>query len=331
MSDRAVKVVSSRREATDDLLDRIPVAFVAYDPEAYALGATAADKAVEKLLRSTDRTAVFGQVARKMQASGSFGLLDPEASKEEIARFFEGGDGEVPSGGFIARIEEDVPIRLYDGELDSAALLEWATEQNLAVVLELGGHNFRFVSRRGKALAIAAYDPDEGAKAKTDAFKRELKRYAIRGEFKDDYVYGTMDGKKWAKFLSQFAITEENLPELFVLDAPSRTYWQDASVFGVAEFVAAVKAGEVVPREQEKRKGGALEEVMQAFVDFMPYSLLAMLALFLGVFWLALPRMGGDDLVYPPPPPPPSSTAPPKEEDDDEGTAEENEENKKDR
>ena len=211
-------------------------------------------------------------------------LIRPRSAPKSSARWrarFEDADGPLP-GGFIASIEEDIPVRLYTDGLNSAAFLEWAEEHNLPTVVELGGHNFRLVSRKRKALATGVYDPDW--ETRTDAFKRELKQYAIRGRHRDDYVYGTMDRKKWDKFVAQFNITKENLPELSVLDGPDRTYWQDPSVFGVAEFIAAVKGGEIVTREQQKRKDGALEEVLQAFVDYMPYSLLAMLGLFLGVF-----------------------------------------------
>lgn len=308
MSDRAVKIVSTHEEARAQLLGKSPVAFVAYDPSSDGesastiddSGATEAEKAAEKMIQSTQRTRVFGQVARKFQAQGSFGLMSPEAAPEEVSKFF---DGSVPEGGFVARIEDDVPARIYEGALTTDALSDFVREQNLAVVIELGGHNFRYVSRRGKALAIAVYDPDD--EVKTTKFRRELKQYAIKGAHKDDYVFGAMDGKKWDKFLSQFSIVKENLPELFVIDVPERTYWQDASVFGISEFIAAVKTGEIESREQEKPKSGPLDEFLQAFVDTMPWSLLAMLALFLVVFYLALPRLDDGGLRHPPPPPPP--------------------------
>ncbi|KAL9187144.1 hypothetical protein ACHAXT_010864 [Thalassiosira profunda] len=310
MSERAVKIVSTHEEAKKELLGRIPVAFVVYDPNLDGIssesidasGATDAEKEAEKLIQSTERTRVFGQVARKFQALGSFGLLSPDTTKEELAQFFDGEEGAVPAGGFIARIEEDVPPRIYAGEATTDALVEFVREQNLAVVIELGGHNFRYVSRRGKALAIAVYNPDD--EVRTTQFHRELKQYAVNGAHKDDYVFGKMDGKKWDKFLNQFSIGRDNLPELFVIDVPNRTYWQDASVFGIAEFIAAVKSGEIQSREQEKPQKGPLEEFLQVFVDYMPWSLFLMLALFLTVFYLALPKEVSDVLIPPPMPPP---------------------------
>merc|ERR1719232_2445673 len=301
MSSRAVKMVANYEDAKKELLDKMPVAFVVYDPDAssksvseeqYAInqsGMSDEEKVAERTVLSTERMTIFGQAARKMQAQGSFGLISPGVPREDVAEFFSGDAASMPTGGFIARIEEEVPTRIYAGELSMEAVVDFVKEQNLAVVIELGGHNFRFASRRGKALAVAAYDPND--EVRTERFKREVKRYAVGGAHRDDYVFGTMDGRRWDKFLNQFSIEGENLPELFVLDVPSRTYWQDASVFGVAEFIAAVKNDEIPSREQEKPKSSPLDQFFQAFVDYMPYSLLGMLALFAFVFWLALPRI----------------------------------------
>lgn len=308
MSERAVNIVSSNDEAKEKLLEKIPVAFIVYDPKASASGesstiddsgASDEEKAVEKLIQSTERTRVFGQVARKMQAQGSFGLLSPEGvTPEEIAKFFDGT--KVPTGGFIARIEEDVPIRVYDGAMDMTELSKWAIEQNLSVVMELGGHNFRFVSRRGKSLAIAVFDPED--EVKTKSFRKELKKYAIHGAHKGEYIFAVMDGKRWDKFLKQFSITKDNLPELFVIDVPGRVYWQDASVFGISDFINGVKSGEIQSKEQEKLKQGPLDEFLQLFVDYMPWSLVAFFALFIGAFLVILPMLNSEPPLPPLPP-----------------------------
>ena len=314
MSARAVSIISSYAESKEQLLNKIPVAYIVYDPNASSStssgedntidssGATEEEKALEKLVQSTEMTRVFGQVARKLQAQGSFGMLSPSTTSEEMTKFFDStsssGNG-IPTSGFIARIEDDVPIKLYTGDITTDALTNFVQETNLAAVIELGGHNFRFVSRRGKSVAIAVYNPEDTIK--TTNFKKELKDYAVNGKYKDEYVYGTMDGIKWDKFLSQFSIQKENLPELFVLDVPNRTYWQDPSVFGVSNFITAVQNGEIESREQETRKSGVLDEVLQAFVDYMPYSLFFMLALFGTVFMLVVRLVDGP--IMPPPPP----------------------------
>ena len=325
MSDRAVTIVSTYDDAMRKLLTKShSVAFVVYDPgnndpsssssssvDAVidASGASEADKAAEKMVRRTERTRIFGEVARKMQARASFGLLSHvDATPEEARKFFVhdsgGGDAVVPTsanaadGGFVARIEEGVPIRVHEGELSVSAISDFVAEYNLATVLELSGQNFRFVSRRGKALAIAVYDPDEEHVESTDRIKRELKRYAVSGPHRDDYVFAKMDGKKWDKFLGQFHVRRENLPEFFVVDVPSRMYWQDSSVRGISDFISGVRDGTIASRESVgTSKSGPMDDLMQAFVNYMPWSLGVLFVLFAAVFMLAL-RLGND--VYGP-------------------------------
>ena len=223
MSGAAIQVVSTYDNAKSVLLDRFPVAFLVYDPETTnteessidASGGTDEEKEMMKYIQATERTQVFGQVARRWQAQGSFGLLSPTTSSEDVAKFFA-GSGVTEPKAFIARIEDSVPIKVYNGEMTSDSVSEFVQANNLPIVVDLGGHNFRFAGRKGKPLAIGVYDPKD--EAKTAKFREELKEYAIGGAHKEDYVFGTMDGTKWEKFLGQFAITKKNLPELFVLD-----------------------------------------------------------------------------------------------------------------
>ena len=301
MSQSAVKVVEDVARVYEILVGGAngAVAYVVYDPKEETeeeeesgidkSGATEEEKEVTKLLQSTERTRVFGQVARKYQAQGSFGLLSPSIDKASIAKVLGVGEtNKIPDAGFIARIEEDVPTKFLTGDvINTEAFAEFIKETNIAVMTELGGHNFRFASRRGKPLAIGVYNPNE--EIKTSKFRKEMKQYAVSGQYKEDYVWGTMDGIKWEKFVSQFGITKAGLPEVVILDAPERTYWQDSSVLSVAEFIKAVKDGEIESRLQEKGPKNPLEEFSQLFITYMPWSLFALLTLFVVVFWLALP------------------------------------------
>ena len=300
MSQSAVKVVKDVGRVYEILVGGAngAVAYVVYDPKEQTeeeesgidkSGATEEEKEATKLLQSTERTRVFGQVARKYQAQGSFGLLSPSIDKASIAKVLGVGEtNKIPDAGFIARIEEDVPTKFLTGDvINTEAFAEFIKETNIAVMTELGGHNFRFASRRGKPLAIGVYNPND--EIKTSKFRKEMKQYAVSGKYKEDYVFGTMDGIKWEKFVSQFGITKAGLPEVVILDAPERTYWQDSSVLSVAEFIKAVKDGEIESRLQEKGPKNPLEEFSQLFITYMPWSLFALLTLSVVVFWLALP------------------------------------------
>eukprot|EP00984_Skeletonema_dohrnii_P031421 scaffold23896_cov67-Skeletonema_dohrnii-CCMP3373.AAC.1 len=163
MSQSAVKVVKDVDRVYEMLVGGAngAVAYVVYDPKEQIedeeddsgidkSGATEEEKEATKLLQSTERTRVFGQVARKYQAQGSFGLLSPSIDKASIAKVLGVGEtNKIPDAGFIARIEEDVPTKFLTGDvINTEAFAEFIKETNIAVMTELGGHNFRFASRR---------------------------------------------------------------------------------------------------------------------------------------------------------------------------------------
>ena len=330
MSQRAVRIVKDVNNVYEELVGgdhNGAVAYVVYDPKPErrdsdgentedsesdsdsgidASGATEEEKEATKFIQSTERTRVFSQVANKFQAMGSFGLLPPTIDKADLAKFrhpkvyqladYTGNTDKVPPvTGFIARIEEGVPTKFLTGDdINVEALQEFIKATNIAIMTELGGHNFRFASRRGKPLAIGVYNPDD--EVKTSKFRKEMKQYAVSGQHKDNYVFGMMDGKKWDKFISQFGITKVGLPEVFILNVPERMYWQDSSVLSVAGFIKAVKDGEIESKLQEEQRKNPLEEFSQLFITYMPWSLFAMLTLFVVVFWLAL---GSSDPIRP--------------------------------
>jgi hypothetical protein len=329
-------------DSSDDGEYSAAVAYVVYDPTQHQQqdGGEHEQQDDKQLIQSTELTRVFGQVAQKFQAHGTFGLLPSNIPREHVAQILGVDDGEskdnIPSTGFIARIEEDVPTKFFVPEEQQKkegssvtiedALVEYIKETNIPMLVELGGHNFRFASRRGKPLVIGVYNPEDTIK--TTQFRKEMKSYAVHGQHSTDYVFGTMNGKKWDKFTSQFGITHEGLPEVFILDAPERTYWQDSSVFGVSDFINSVQKGEIEPRVQERRgPKNPLEEFSQMFVAWMPWSLMAMLTLFVVVFWLALPS--SEPLL--PPAPEPVAPSKKKKKDDEEEKEDKEEETKKEK
>jgi protein disulfide-isomerase-like protein len=319
-------------DSSDDEEYSAAVAYVVYDPTQQQQQQDEDDK----LIQSTELTRVFGQVAQKFQAHGTFGLLPSNIPREHVAQILGGSKDNniIPSTGFIARIEEDVPTKFFVPEEQAEgnvsieeALVEYIKETNIPMLVELGGHNFRFASRRGKPLVIGVYNPEDTIK--TTQFRKEMKLYAVHGQHSTDYVFGTMDGKKWDKFTSQFGITHESLPEVFILDAPERTYWQDSSVFDISDFINSVQKGEIEPRVQE-RSGpkNPLEEFSQMFVAWMPWSLMAMLTLFVVVFWLALPS---SEPLLPPAPEPVDGASKKKKDGDDDEKEDKEEETKKEK
>jgi len=303
MSANPVTLVQSYEEALDTLADKPPVsgvAFLAYHP---SLTVDGDDYSMEQLLHSTHLTQVFAQIARKEQAAGSFGLLipPPDSKMETLAKFV--GTSVDTSNGFIVKIESGFEGRLYEGPLDetftSPDMLLFLRQNNLAVVTALGGHNFKALSGKGKPLLIGVVPESTLGK---DPLVDELKDFARVGskDLVDAYNFCYMDGIKWGKFLSQFGVNRDNLPELLILNLHNRTYWHDSTVSGVQEFLEKVASEEIVMQHQ----GDALADAdwftkgQAFFLRYLPWTLLIPIAFFAFIIVVILPLgYNGDDSI----------------------------------
>jgi len=308
MSSSAVVLVKSAAEVMDQLVEKNMdgVAFLAYDPAAAAFGKKDDEKEVEldEFIQSTKLTQVFGQVARKMQAQASFGLLSSDIAPAELQTL---GLDKL-DGAFLVKIEKDILHRpkVYKGDINSLDYLNFVKENNVALVSLLGPHNFRTLTTMGKPLAIGVYDP-EGDEAKSKEFEKELKSFALDGpnQMTEKYHFALMDGKKWGKFVSQFSIESDALPDIFILNAEEKTYWQDATITSsssggvVSAFFKAMENGEIESRKQSRgRAGGPFGVVIQAFLDNLPYSAIALAGIifaFFAVFYFSFDDYPDDE------------------------------------
>ena len=250
---------------------------------------------VEKYLASTTATQVFGQVARKLQDRGNFGLLHPSA-KKDLQKLGLAGKMKGP---LIAKIEKDADPVVYAGEFNSMDLLDFIKENNVALVTNLEGRNFRSLAHLGKPLFIGVVNPtDSKRNDEMISFTASLREFAKSGDEKDNYVFATMDGSKWRNFLKQFSISPSQLPQFLVLDVPKRMYFQNETFVDIYSFVKGMKDGTIEEREQVSNSGdGPLEKFHAFFVKFMPYTLLAMVAIF-GIIIFVLLNDDEDEIRY---------------------------------
>jgi thiol-disulfide isomerase/thioredoxin len=251
-------------------------------------------------LQSTLVTQVFTQVARKEIAYGIFYLItDPT-----IAAAAFGGSGSAAAGAGpegepkVCRIEPGVATRCYD-RLDTLAmddLHKFVQVNNVPTVARLGPNNFHKVGRRGKPLLIAVIDLDRPEQIQTA--KRELVAYALDGpeDVRSKYYYAYMDGKSFQRFLVQFDVFVDDLPQLLALDVPTRTYHQNATYrLSVDDFVSAVQDGSIRSKNAGK-KGleGALMKIYYAIVEYRPWSVMFLVLVLFAVATVIL------SLLFPP-------------------------------
>ena len=245
------------------------VAFFAFDPNCQT------SENADDMLTSTTSLQVFGQVARKMQAFASFGLIHPTTSEEELLKF---GISDKTSP-VLLKVEQDVGSFKYDGEISSADFLDFVEENNVALVTALDGSNFHSMGHRGRKLAIAALLPNDlDHEEKSSLFLDEFKAFALKTDksTSNEYYFATIDGKKWSIFLNQFSIDEKSIPQIFVLDVPKKIFWQNSTISNIQEFFSAIASGEIVSQEQVigSKANNILGNVEHWFVNNAPYSII---------------------------------------------------------
>ena len=269
------------------------IVFVGYHPDIKG------DNRDQKL-QSTHLSQVLGQSARISQAFATFCLL---SSTADLNKF---GLQEAPDG-FIAKVEAGgVPPVLLKGTKDitSAQVLDFVKERNVPLVATLGPHNFNKIGRNGKPLVIGAVDGSNDAQVKS--MKQSLLNYALNGPkaIVDKYYYGWIDGKQWSKFLTQFNITSNDLPQVIVLDVPTKTYWHDSTYEALDDFMTAVDNGTVKKLEAGRAQSGAISNVMNRFIDtfvaFYPWSVGVLVAVLVLLILLILPAPEEMRPPYPP-------------------------------
>ena len=303
MNKPAVAMLSSAGEVLNmmqkDGNDTNEVVFVAYDVKGKEIKSPGQElTTVEKILASSSTLQIFGQVARQLQAeSSTFVLLNPSIPKHELAQLNIKGTKQ-----FIAKLEHDMKPVLYTGEWESPKVLTFAKEHKIPTIVDLNSHNFRAIGHMGKPLVIGIYNQIdiESTKFLISNMKDYVK--STKGlEAMSTYRFAKMDGVKWKKFLSQFSIAEENLPQILVLDVPGRIYYQDESIaIDMNVFLQSVQDGTIERRVQESGKKGPLEKFHALFVRYMPFSLLFPILAFALIFILTLPSEEDMDPHYHP-------------------------------
>mmetsp|Transcript_45726 Transcript_45726/g.138941 ORF Transcript_45726/g.138941 Transcript_45726/m.138941 type:complete len:457 (-) Transcript_45726:471-1841(-) len=283
MSAEAVVFINSHEEAIEKVAskNRDGVAFVAFDP------ATTDADTTEVMLQSTTALQVFRQVARKMQASASFGVLGSKVGLETLEKF--GVDGKDKP--FVVKIEQGVDPLKYGGEINSPELLKFVEDNNVALVTKLGPHNFRSLGNMGQRLAIGVVDYEDSEKS--ESLISDITKYAKEGpaDVRHKFRFCHIDGKKWSGFLKQFEIDTTNLPGFFILDVPLRKYWRDEEanygIDNIRGFIDAVASDSIPSKDQNDTVGlSAYERFHVSFVKWIPWSIFLMMAFFVGVLYI---------------------------------------------
>jgi thiol-disulfide isomerase/thioredoxin len=299
MSAPAITVVNTYDEALEAAASKTEegVAFLGYDPKSTAESPTPLHQ-------------IFSQVARRRQAAAHFLWLENPEERDYA---------------FVHRIETGVRPKGYDmeKEMTTESLIQWVGEENIALVATLGPSNFHRIGNNGRPLVISVVDMEN--EEQSTAIKAHMMEYVttVPPEQADQYYYGMIDGKKWARFLEQFNVVPEECPQTLVLDVPQKKFWQNSTYTNLFDFMAAVNDGSI-PSDYASKSGqkGYLAKLENMFLGYFPYSLILLLFLVFGFVFMLVPS--GEDLK------PPYDRIPPENGDDENDDDEPQEEEKED-
>ncbi len=271
MNTLTVDVVASQQDADQYARTQTSngIVFVAYDPASSAAADIPAKLNTSPFLQS------YATVARKEQAFAHFLLLEPSLlESEEGLRVDPAAFGDFPSSSFVCRREVGVPTRCRPADADLRA---WVRANNIPTVNDLGPTNFYSIGHKGRPLVIGVYHPEvelaSGKDPETD-IKEKLLEFAISNHpLAADYYFGYMNGHKWTSFLEQFNVMGG--PQVFVLDVPTKMYWQDEKLgydLDIAGLLEA-KASGAVPGLSARRKG--VDGIKDMVADWVENNLMA--------------------------------------------------------
>lgn len=287
LSRPTVNLVNSAAQAmkyTEDETFDHGVSFLCHDPNA-------PEEHLDQMLKSSSLLQVCNQAARKEMAHAHFLALQADADVSSVtggphdSKSSDADEATAEKHGFVCRLEKGVPPRclLERNEIiDTDAVQDFVKSNNVATVTKFGPQNFHRIGRLGRPLVIGVADTNEDEQIKR--VTNELAKFGVKGPSKltEKYYLGWMDGVKWAKFLEQFDIKQEDLPQVFVLNVPKRKYWHDPGYKdkSIKEFLTAIEDGEIDSKESGGVRGAKfLAKIANGFFNWMPWSLFLLLGI----------------------------------------------------
>ena len=230
-------------------------------------------------------TQVAAQVARKRQANAMIYLY----TGEDVAAF--GGE---PGKELFAKIEKHVAPLVWEPPEDgirTADLLDWVDGANVPLVIEYGPSNFNRIGNKGRELVVGIVDGDDADEV--IKMKTMLADYATNGPkaIVSQYYFGWLDGKQWYKFLEQFEMDPDVLPQFLVLEVPSKVYYRDVDYKTVSSFLEGIDNGSILSQDHVSRRGfmGKVYKLEHWFFSHLPYSLIVLVTVAISMLVYLIP------------------------------------------
>jgi Thioredoxin-like domain/Thioredoxin len=253
MSMSSVSVVQTMEEAQRFAKEQgvDGVAFVAFHPKG-SMSATETG--------SIGWLETFREAAQRLRRYCAFVVLQPWSNE---------GAQLVGEGPFICRLEDDVPVRCYDGiseTIDLDGLVSWIERERIPTVSSLTATGLEELGNKGHQVCVA---------------KVALREYATTGApaIRERYYYGIIDASTYEVYLRQLGYDTSNpQPQIFLKNFLTKEYWQNATYgLDITSFLNDVEEG-VVPsqskRKNQQRPQSLATRLKNGFHNHWPWSYL---------------------------------------------------------
>jgi len=234
MSSPAV-LLASDSDALSDIQAKSPVVFLFFSSGSHGQET----RHYEKVAYQLQGTVKF--VSTKIKAS------DAGSKKKTLSDKYKVGENEKPQ---VIVLSEGGDQERFTGPWEGEQLRYWVGNHSLPLLSDLGTSNFDDVTTQpGKLTVFAVVDVDDSGFAD---YRKTL--ISVARNFQDNYVFATIDGAKFNKYVSQFSVMDGGLPALFVLDYTNELYYANpsptpdaVSTSGVTAFLNEVRTGKISP------------------------------------------------------------------------------------
>jgi protein disulfide-isomerase-like protein len=265
---------------------REPVSFVLLLPGAEA-GTGAGAGAAEPSLGALELGALE-LIARGLKTSHLFAASGGDAAWDAVCGHSAPERPEwcaARARARLARYEVGERVAVFEGNLlDPGQVTAWVVAGAAPTFAMADMHNFELLSSApGKRLVLAAFDPADASQGRYLEHVHALARgEPPLGAARGKVLFASINGVKWAAFLSEFGISGE-LPRTVVVDFANQTFYEDVLLEGnrVRELVNGAFSGLVPPQSSGGVLGGA-RRLVRLFRQNLPFSA-GLLVLVLGV------------------------------------------------
>jgi hypothetical protein len=229
-----------------------------------------------------DVTDAFISAASNLQAIARFVILRLKTLK--------------PNTYTIAKMEPDhqalyLPI-LEGNALSRENIEEFVIKHQRPLVSQLDSHNFKALGDLGKPMVIAVVK-NTGA-ITSEEFVEAFSHTAasLKMEESDKYVFGVLDGVKWARFLKQYGTSA---PSVLVLDMPKGLHYNmkmpvtgESPKASIQRLMKSLLAREVEMETSNEKN--ILKSAYKKLKYYYPWSLLGLVPVVLFLLSALLPH-----------------------------------------